>query len=156
MQWGKIRLNMFFLSQNNQNRLQNKLVNMVNGNDVIKQNYWPYLYLTYVFWYIFLIARLLQPFLKICVIWKHWNMKHWTSLDIWVQIIFHACFYIIWVCWIRICRLTFYRWCHSHLKKQNKNGRQNHICSIFLLHIIAWFLVSAWFRVDTFMSHVFR
>ena len=22
---------------------------MVNGNDLIKQNYWPYLYLTYVF-----------------------------------------------------------------------------------------------------------
>ena len=37
------------LLQNNQNRQQNKLVNMVNGNDLIKHNYWPYLYLTYVF-----------------------------------------------------------------------------------------------------------
>ena len=32
------------LLQNNQNRKQNKLVNKVNGNDLIKHNYWPYLY----------------------------------------------------------------------------------------------------------------
>ena len=38
-----------FLSQNNHNRQQNKLVNMVNGNDLIKHNHWLYLYLTYVF-----------------------------------------------------------------------------------------------------------
>ena len=38
-----------FLLQKNQNRQQNKLVNMVNENDLIKHNYCPYLYLTYVF-----------------------------------------------------------------------------------------------------------
>ena len=38
-----------FLLQNNQNRKQNKLVNMDNGNDLIKHIYWLYLYLTYVF-----------------------------------------------------------------------------------------------------------
>ena len=29
-----------------ENRQQNKLVNMVNGNDLIKHNHWPSLYLT--------------------------------------------------------------------------------------------------------------
>ena len=51
MQWIKglsleIRLNMFSSSQNNENRQQNKLINMVNDNDLIKHHYWPYLYLT--------------------------------------------------------------------------------------------------------------
>ena len=53
MQWIKgFSLQMLkhvFLLQNNQNRQQNKLVNMVNGNDLIKHYYWPYQYLTYVF-----------------------------------------------------------------------------------------------------------
>ena len=40
---------MFFVLQSNQNREQNKLVNMVNENDLIKHNYWPYLYLRSVF-----------------------------------------------------------------------------------------------------------
>ena len=35
-----------FSLQNNQNR-QQKLVNMVNGNDLIKHNYWPYQYLMF-------------------------------------------------------------------------------------------------------------
>ena len=53
MQWIKqlslhIRLNIF-LNTNEQNRQQNKLVNMVNGNDLLKHNYWPYIYFTYVF-----------------------------------------------------------------------------------------------------------
>ena len=53
MQWIKqlslhIRLNICFKT-NNQNRQQDKLVNMVNGSDLIKHNYWPYIYLTYVF-----------------------------------------------------------------------------------------------------------
>ena len=53
MQWMEqislhMRLNNF-LNTNNQNLQQNKLVNMVNGNDLIKHNYWPYIYLTYVF-----------------------------------------------------------------------------------------------------------
>ena len=53
MQWNKqlslhIRLNICFIT-NNQNRQQDKLVNMVNGNALIKHNYWPYIYLTYVF-----------------------------------------------------------------------------------------------------------
>ena len=39
-----------FLLQYNQNRQKNKLVNMVNGNDLIKHNYRLYLYSTYVFW----------------------------------------------------------------------------------------------------------
>ena len=39
----------FYLLQNNQNRQQNKLVNITNENDLIKHNYWPYLYLAYVF-----------------------------------------------------------------------------------------------------------
>ena len=43
-----IRLNICF-NTINQNRQQDKLVNMVNGNDLIKHNYWPYIYLTYVF-----------------------------------------------------------------------------------------------------------
>ena len=38
-----------FLLQNNQNRQQNKLVIMVKGNDLTKHNYWPYLYLPYLF-----------------------------------------------------------------------------------------------------------
>ena len=63
-----------FLLQNNQNQQQNKLVNMVNGSDLMKHNYWPYLYFTYVLLklkaeyyldlhmaYIFLNARILQP-----------------------------------------------------------------------------------------------
>ena len=37
-----IRLNIF-LNTNKQSRQQNKLVNMVNGNDLIKQKYWPYI-----------------------------------------------------------------------------------------------------------------
>ena len=37
-----------FLLQNNQNRQQNNQVNMVNGNDLIKHNFWPNLYLTFV------------------------------------------------------------------------------------------------------------
>ena len=53
MQWIKqisfhIRLNICF-NTNKQNRQQDKLVNMVNGNDLIKHNYWEYIYLTYVF-----------------------------------------------------------------------------------------------------------
>ena len=53
MQWIKqlsqhMSLNICF-NTNNQNRQQDKLVNMVNGNDLIKHNYWPYIYLTYVF-----------------------------------------------------------------------------------------------------------
>ena len=49
MQWSKqlsphIRLNIF-LNTNNQNRQQNKLVNMVNGNDLIKHNYLLYIYI---------------------------------------------------------------------------------------------------------------
>ena len=39
---------MFFF-QSNQNRQQNKVVNMASENDLMKYNYWPYLYLTYVF-----------------------------------------------------------------------------------------------------------
>ena len=51
MQWIKgFFYKYVFLLQNNQNRQQNKLVNMVNGNDLIKHNYWSYLYLTYVLW----------------------------------------------------------------------------------------------------------
>ena len=42
------RLNIFFKT-NNQNQQQDKLVNMVKRNNVIKHNYWPYIYLTYVF-----------------------------------------------------------------------------------------------------------
>ena len=73
----------FFLLQNNQNRQQNKLVNMASRNDLLEHNYCPYLYLTYVFWtqmciyltewyldlymaFIFLDERILQFFLK-CV-----------------------------------------------------------------------------------------
>ena len=41
-----IRLNICFIT-NNQNRQQNKLVNMVNENDLKIHNYWPYIYLTY-------------------------------------------------------------------------------------------------------------
>ena len=37
-----------FLLLNNQNRQQNNQVNMVNGNDLIKQYFWPNLYLTFV------------------------------------------------------------------------------------------------------------
>ena len=103
---------MFFVSQNIKNRQQNKLVNIVNGNDLIKHNYWPHLYLTICFLnpdvyllktgcysdlymaYIFLNARLLQPFLKMCVFSMGWNLKHWTLLDIWVQIISYVCFYM--------------------------------------------------------------
>ena len=48
MQWISTNtLQHVFLLQNNQNRQQNKLVNMVNGNDLIKHNFWPYVYLTY-------------------------------------------------------------------------------------------------------------
>ena len=36
-----------FSLQISQNRQQKKLVNMVNGNDLIKHNYWPYLYLMF-------------------------------------------------------------------------------------------------------------
>ena len=83
-------------------------------------------------------------FLKMCVFSLGWNMWHWTLLDIWVQNIFSACFCIIWVCWIQIhvCLLTFNLWCHSPSNTQNKNGHQNHICSIFfyiLLHDF-WFM----------------
>ena len=43
-----------------------------------------------------------------------------------------------------------------HLQmSETKNSRQNHTSFIFLLHIIARFLVSVWFRVNNFMSHVF-
>ena len=40
----------FFILQNNQNRQQNKLVNMTIWNDLLNHNYWLQLYLTYVFW----------------------------------------------------------------------------------------------------------
>ena len=53
MQWIKGFLykyvKIYFLLQNNRNRQQNKLANMINGNDIIKHNYWLYLYLPYVF-----------------------------------------------------------------------------------------------------------
>ena len=49
-------------------------------------------------------------------------------------------------CWIRICWLTFYLWCHPPSNKQ-KNGCQNHICSFFLLHFIVRFLVSDYWEV---------
>ena len=51
MQWifSTNTLKHVFLLQNNRNRQQNKLVDIVNGNDLIKHNYWPYLYLTFVF-----------------------------------------------------------------------------------------------------------
>ena len=39
--------------------------------------------------------------------------------------------------------------------KFEKNGCQKHIFSLFFRQINAQFLVSACFRVDTFMSHVF-
>ena len=53
VQWIKqlslhIRLNICY-NTNNQNQQQDKLVNMVNGNDLVKHNYWPYIYLPYVF-----------------------------------------------------------------------------------------------------------
>ena len=55
MQWIKplslhigLRLNIVFFT-NNQNRQQNKVVNMVNENHLKIHNYWPYIDLTYVF-----------------------------------------------------------------------------------------------------------
>ena len=42
-------VNTCFLLQNNRNRQQNKLANIANKKDQIKHNYWPYIYLTYVF-----------------------------------------------------------------------------------------------------------
>ena len=38
-----------FLLHNNQNLQQNKVIDMVNGNDLIKHNYWPNLYLSHGF-----------------------------------------------------------------------------------------------------------
>ena len=60
-------------------------------------------------------------FFLMCVFSLGWNIKLWHLLDIWVQI-FSTCFYIIWVCWILICRITFYMylWGPSSLNKQNK------------------------------------
>ena len=42
-----ILLSIFFITKNRQ---QNKLVNMVNWNDLIKHNYWPYIYDLLVRW----------------------------------------------------------------------------------------------------------
>ena len=50
MQWIKgFYVETCFFIKKNQNRQQNKLANMINGNDLIKHNYWPYLYSTYMF-----------------------------------------------------------------------------------------------------------
>ena len=69
--------------------------------------------------------------------------------------IFFAGFYIICVCWTRICRITFYNWCPSPLNKQSKKCPPKPHLFIFLLNIIARFLFSPWFGVDKLMSHVF-
>ena len=77
MQWIEklslhIRLNIFF-NTNIQNRPQNKLVNMVNENDLIKHKMYIPLKLSGIYFcilhikYIFLNERILQTFFKICV-----------------------------------------------------------------------------------------
>ena len=76
---------MFFLPRNNQNQNQKtkQASNRVNGNDILKYNYWPYLCLTFLNpdvymlnteWYLdlymsylILNARTLKTFLKMCV-----------------------------------------------------------------------------------------
>ena len=74
---------MFFYTNNRQ---QNKLVNMVNGNDLLQHNYWTYIfdlcflnpdvcilksewYLDFHIAYIFLNERILQTFLKMYLSW---------------------------------------------------------------------------------------
>ena len=58
-----------------------------------------------------------------------------------------ACFYIVSVCWTRICRTTFYIWRPSPSNKQSKKWPPKPHLFIFLLNIIARFLLSAWFGV---------
>ena len=58
-----------------------------------------------------------------------------------MQISFWACFYIIWVCWIRICRSTFYFWCHSPSNKQNKKWPPKpHLFYIFVTYYCTIFV----------------
>ena len=105
MQWIKqlflhIRLNIFFYYINIQNRQQNKLVNMVNGKDLLKKKLLamyifdimflkPDVYILKAEWYIdlymtyiFLNERILHTFLKMFVFILGCNIKHWTLLCI--------------------------------------------------------------------------
>ena len=95
---------------------------MINGNDLIKHNYWPYIYLTYVFLtqmcislklggmyictlhiaYIFLNERVLQTFFEnVCIYpglkYETLNFAlHLTCLSL--DFFCPACFHIIGVC----------------------------------------------------------
>ena len=109
-----IRLNNFFTT-NNQNRQQNKLVNIINGNDSIKHNFWPYKYLTICFLnpdvyilktegylhlyiaYIFSNDRILHIFFETVFIYsglKYETLRFALHLSLYFS---PACFYIIFV-----------------------------------------------------------
>ena len=127
-----IRLNIFFIT-NNQNRQQNKLVSIVNRNDWIKHNYWPYIifylcflnpnvYILKTEWcldlymaYTFLSERMFQIVSKMFthVFILGWNMKHWTLLGMYVYIFPPLVFTSAGCC---ICRIKYYIWCTSPFK----------------------------------------
>ena len=64
-----------------------------------------YKYHTYFFH-----ERILQLFMRISLVSLGWNLKHATLLGILVYAYTYVvtCFYIICVCWMRICQITFY------------------------------------------------
>ena len=85
--------------------------------------------------------------------------KYLNMLGIFYQNLLSTCFYIIWVCWIRIFRMTLSILCSSPSNKQKKkNGRQNINKNPFfdgLSHRNAQFMVSVSFGIDKFIYVVF-
>ena len=139
---------------------------MADGNDKIKHNWWPYLYFTYFFWtqlkiewyldpymtFIFLDERTGETCWEMSVFILGWDIKYCTLLDIFECRFFLFRFYIIWVCWVRICRITFYLWCQSPLNKQNlKWPRKLHIfyqCVAHLRSIFGFCMIWSWFNLS--------
>ena len=115
---------------------------MVKESNTINCSYWtcPYVCLRMIFFN----GRILQPFMKICWFCPGWNLKHETFLGILVYTLLSACFHIICMWWVRICKITFCIWCPSSVNKQSKiwppkpQSSFLYFCYI-LLHDI-WFL----------------
>ena len=134
---------------------------MVKGNDKINRNYWTYPYMVYVFWthicvclklsviYIyycntyFLLKKILQALIKICLFSLGWHLKLGTLLRSLVYTFLSTCFYIFWVCWIKTEMLRKDRplrnptpsfltvWRYPHISGQNISS------SLFFYHLIS-------------------
>ena len=100
---------------------------------------------------IFFNERISRPLIKICIFSMGWNLKHETLLEILVYTFLSTCFYIICVCWIRICPITFYIWWPSPFKlakhkMATKLLRKHHIF-YSLSHIESQFRFSDFFKI---------